>query len=322
MSFSVLRVTGQFCTRLTRFDLPKRLISIFFFYLILAVCGASLVFYWYLSSAPVLYPPVFIPQLILNFMSAQLLWWGCIVLEAVLLVRGLRGKLLSRYPAFYAYILFVWLQALVRFFVFHASPRLYSSTYWFTELLGVVIGCGVVFEVYRVGLSAYPGTARMARTLLCFVFLLALTEAIVDSSNEMQWRLIVSILEIERALRTVQALALGALVALFRFYSIPFGRNLRGILLGYGLFIGESIIWLAFASWSGEKFSDFWVTFHQTFYFGVLSLCVTHLWSHQPQEQPETQVMLERDYKRLAKGAKTGIRNFRHLLSGHRSFTI
>ena len=162
----------------------------------------------------------------------------------------------------------------------------------------------------------------MARTLLCFVFLLALTMAIVDSSNGLRWRLIVSILETERALRTAQAFAIGALLGLFRFYSIPFGRNLRGILLGYGLFIAESIISLAFASWNGEKFSHFWLTLHQILYFGVLSLWVTHLWSHQPQEQPETQVMLERDFKRLAKGARTGIRNFRHLLSGHTSFTI
>ena len=85
MSFSTLRVAGQCGGHLTRFDLPKRLISIFFFYLILAVCGASLVLYWYFSSAPVLHPPVFIPQFFLNF---ELAWWGCILLEAVLLVRG------------------------------------------------------------------------------------------------------------------------------------------------------------------------------------------------------------------------------------------
>ncbi len=239
-----------------------------------------------------------------------------------MLIRGLRGKLLSRYPVFYTYILFVWLQSLVRFFVFHASPGLYSSTYWFTDLLGVLIGCGVVFDIYRVGLSAYPGTARMARTLLCSVFLLALTKAIVDSSKDVQWRWIASILEMEQALRTVQAVAIGALVALFGFYSIRFGRNLRGIILGYVLLIGETIVWLAFASWGGEKFSDFWLTLHKILYFGVLSLWVTHLWSYQPQEQPQTPVMLERDYKTLAQGAKTTVRHFRHLLSGHTSFTI
>src|SRR5260370_22735759 len=112
------------------------------------------------------------------------IWWSGIALELLLLVRGLQGKLLARYPVFYAYILFVWLQSLLRFSIYHSRPELYSPVYWFTEGLGVLIGCGVVFAVYRAGLAAYPGTARMARNLLGFVFVMAVSKTIVGAGDD------------------------------------------------------------------------------------------------------------------------------------------
>src|SRR5216683_2695814 len=167
-------------------------------------------------------------------MLGQVIWWSGIALEALLLIRGLRGKLLARYPVFYCYILFVWIQSLLRFSVYNTRPQLYSPVYWITEGVGVLIGCGVVFEVYRVGLAAYPGTARMARNLLAFLFVMAFTKAIVGTWNDPHWSSVATTLDVERVLRVLQSLAIIALVVLSLFYSIPFGRNLRGILLGYG----------------------------------------------------------------------------------------
>ena len=101
-------------------------------------------------------------------MAGQTIWWACMAVEALLLARALWGRLLKQYPAFYAYLLFVWTQSLFRFSVYHAQPQLYLRVYWITEWLGVLAGCAVVFEIYRVGLRAYPGTARLARNLLAF----------------------------------------------------------------------------------------------------------------------------------------------------------
>src|SRR5256886_11449045 len=181
-------------------------------------------------------------------MLGQAIWWGSITLETLLLVRGLQGRLLARFPVFYVYILFVWLQSLLRFSIYHARPQLYLPVYWITEYSGVLIGCAVVFEIYRVALAAYPGTARMARNLLTFVFVMAFTKGLVETWNNPYWWSVTTTIEFERALRTVQSLAIIALVALFLFYAIPFGRNLRGILLGYGLFVGISVIQLTFRS--------------------------------------------------------------------------
>jgi hypothetical protein len=162
------------------------------------------------------------------------------------------------------------------------------------------MGCAVVFEIYRVGLSAYPGTARLARNLLGFVFLLALVKATVETGNNPLWWSTASTLDLELALRVVQALALLALVVLFLFYAIPFGRNLRGILLGYGLFLGESVVWLSFVPRSGANFRAIWSPIHAGSYFVVLLVWALHLWSYVPNPEPKVSVRLEEQYQRMA----------------------
>lgn len=248
-------------------------------------------------------------------MIEQAIWWGCITLEVALLVRGVAGRLLARYPVFYAYILFVFLQSLVRYSIYHIYPQLYASIYWITQWLGIFVGCGVVFEVYRLGLRAYPGVARMARNLLAFVFIAASTKAIVDSSNDSRWWMVATNNELERALRTVQALAIVALVALFIVYSIPFGRNLRGVLLGYGLFISQMVIWLTFFSRGSEKYPEFWFNLLPASYLVILVVWLTHLWSYSPNPDPGKVVHLEEQYQRIAAATSRSLREVRGYLA-------
>lgn len=248
-------------------------------------------------------------------MLGQIIWWSCITLETFLLLRGFLGRLWARYPVFYAYILFVWLQSLLRFSIFHSRPEFYSAVYWITEGLGVLIGCGVVFEIYRVGLAAYPGTARMARNLLGFVYVLAFTKAIVDAWNDPQWWVIATTMDVERLLRVVQSFAILALVVLFLFYAIPFGKNLRGILLGYGVFVGLSVIQLTFVTDSGSRFHKFWSYVSPGSYLIVLGLWAVHLWSYLPNPEPKRAVRLEEQYQRVAAATGQRLREARGYLA-------
>jgi hypothetical protein len=228
------------------------------------------------------------------------IWSGSIALEIVLLLRAFRTRLRFRYPIFYTYILFVLMQSLLRLTVNLYRPGLYSYAYWTTEFVGVVIGCAVVFEIYRVGLASYPGTARMARVLLAILFLIAVAKALADISNDPRSWAEATTIDIERAVRTVQALAIAALVGLFLSYAIPFGRNLKGILLGYGLFIGASVMWFTFAHAGGDRFRDFWSYLNPASYDFALGLWAVYLWSPQVQPEPLSHVRLEEQYQRVA----------------------
>jgi hypothetical protein len=117
--------------------------------------------------------------------------------------------------------------------------------------------------------------------------------------------------KIERALRTVQATAILALVALFLFYSIPFGRNLRGILLGYGLFIGERVICLTFIPPQGHHF---WFYAYSASYIVALSLWLGHLWLYQPTPEPKANIKLDDEYQRIAAGTRRRLQETRGYL--------
>ncbi len=227
------------------------------------------------------------------------LWWVGIALEILLLVRALRTKLRVAYPIFYLYILFVLTQSFARLAV-HRWDTLYSYVYWGTEFIGVIIGCGIVYEIYRLGLASFPGTARMARILLTVLFVTALAKALVDASSDPRWWAEATTVDVERAMRTVQAAAILALAALFLVYNIPFGRNLKGILLGYGLFIGASVIWFTFLPPEGYQSRHFWAYLGQISYDLALCLWAVHLWSPQAQPVPVSNVRLEEQYQRVA----------------------
>ena len=229
-------------------------------------------------------------------MLSQVIWWASMALEVVLLTRGLWAGLARRYPVFYSYIAYVLLQDFVRLFAHTRSERAYQITYWTTEFLGVAMGCLVVLEIYRAALALYPGTARMARNVLFFLFLVALGAVIANTWNDSEWLIKATALQFELSLRTVQGASLIALVILFLFYSIPFGTNLRGILLAYSLFIGERIVILTFLPPQGHHF---WFYAYSASYPVVLGLWLAHLWSWMPCPAPKAGMQLEEDYQRL-----------------------
>jgi hypothetical protein len=229
-------------------------------------------------------------------MMTQAIWWGGMCLEAVMVFRGLRERLLFKYPVFYLYISFVFLEDLLRFCIYRWHPAIYPQTYWITDFIGLVIGSGVVFEIYRSGLSAYPGTARMARNLLLLVFAFASAKVLVSTSYGSLWWPAETTAELERNLRIVQASALIALIALFLMYAIPLGRNLKGILSGYSLYIAVSIVQLTLVSHFGNNIQRLLSYVNSVSYLIALYIWTRGLWSHElsPDRKPSTQ--LEFDY--------------------------
>ena len=223
-----------------------------------------------------------------------------------MLFRGLRQRLLLKYPVFYLYIAFVLLEDLLRFYIYRWHPAIYPQTYWVTDFFGLVIGSGVVFEIYRSGLSAYPGTARMARNLLLLVFTLAFAKVLVSTSYGSLWWPAETTAELERNLRIVQASALIALVTLFLLYAIPFGRNLKGILSGYCLYIAVSLVQLTLVSHFGNNIQRLWSYVNSVSYLIALCIWTGALWSHEVS--PETSPIIELEYNYEALRAATRLR--------------
>ena len=230
-------------------------------------------------------------------MLGQILWWACIAQECLLLIRSVQGRFCQRYSLFYAYLSYVLLGDLLRLYVYIFHPGSYQNFYWNTQFVSVLLGYGVIWEIYRQALEHYPGAARIARDLLSVIFILVVSKAFVTTlSGRHTWSPARTTAELELNLRTVQAILLVALGGLLFYYPIRIGRNLRGMILGYGFFISTSLINLSFRSHFGEKFNLWRPYLQPVSYLATLLIWYWALWSYYPNPQPETQVFIEREY--------------------------
>jgi len=249
------------------------------------------------------------------FQTAMLtlsIWLCAILLEVLLLFQGFRKQLVCKYPVFYSYILYVLLQSLVRYFVRHEWPGLYPTVYWTTQFPAVIVGCVVVFDIFQMVLAEYPGTARLARNVLLFVFAMAVAKALVNVSNGASLFGQTQI-ELERNLRVVQIVAIFGIAVLSFFYAIPFGKNARGIVVGYGLYLSTSVIQLTWVSHFGERSYRIWLYTQPAIYLFALAVWIASLWSYEPVPAADPHSMLERDYQRLADATLARFRQVRVL---------
>ena len=216
-------------------------------------------------------------------MLTLIILWAGVVVEVVLVVRAIQGGLLKRFPLFYSYLISVLLESLLAWYLYRRAPELYSNVYWYFQWVALFLGCLVIFEVYRVALRSYSGTARIARNLLLFVFALTFAKVLVNHSFGSVYWPATTTAELERNLRVVQGFAILAIVGVLIIYSIPRNRNLNGILVGYGLFVANAIVQLSLVSHFGDWFQKlFWYT--QPFsYLVVLGIWAVALWSPAPE---------------------------------------
>lgn len=244
-------------------------------------------------------------------MLTQILWWLGMVLEGSLLLRAAARGFIRSYPIFFTYLGYVLLESLSRFYVYIQHPAAYGPFYWSTQLGSVLLGYALVWEISRQALARYPGTYRMARSAIALIFVVVVSKALLSSLAAGGWSLGQTTAELERDFRTVQAFILLAIIGLLVQYRIRIGRNLWGMVLGYGFFIGTSILNLTFRSWFGDAFQPWWQYLQPMAYVAVLMIWCTTLWSYQPNPEPEAAPRIEQDYQSLVTATRRRFRQAR-----------
>ena len=251
-------------------------------------------------------------------MLTQIILWGGVLLEFLLLWRGSRGRLLRQLPFFYAYVSFVLLESLSLHSLYRSAPQVYVRAYWICQVIAVLLGSLVLFEIYRVALRQYPGTARVARNLLLLVFALAFAKVLVDQSYGPLWGAAKTYEELERNLRVVQAFAVLAIVIVFVVYTIPRDRNLKGILAGYGLFVASRIVQLSLLSVLGSSFERIFLYLEPFLYLVVLGIWNVALWSPvaEPTHSPCPLEIDAADHPALVSRTQSELQNLQLGLPG------
>jgi len=209
------------------------------------------------------------------------IWFLALILELTLLGRSLKGDYFKRYPIFYSYICFVFLQSVGRFTIYHLKPGWYESVYWFTEFVAIIAGCSVVFEFCRLGLKGYPGVAKMARAGLIAAFLFTFSKVFFTAAQGAEGWTQALTFQLERDIRFVQIAATVILLAIVLAYRIPIGRNLKGIIFGYGFYLGAVVTNLTFLGVLGERVQAAASRIQTLSYLATLAVWTATLWTYE-----------------------------------------
>jgi hypothetical protein len=228
-------------------------------------------------------------------MLIAIIWWGGILLESVLLFRGFRSRILSTYPFFYIYSASILVMAVVL-----TIPSMYAKWFWQTQFLTLVIGYGILLEILRHVLSPYPGAERFARIAGVVAFGVIFCLAVVYPFMTSDWSPAGTIVELERDLRTVQAIFLFGLLGVISYYRIAIGKNMKGMIFGYGLYVGTSLISLAMRSYASPARSVHWIIVQPLSYDISLLVWLSTLWSYHRNPIPDRTIQLEADYEDFA----------------------
>jgi hypothetical protein len=236
-------------------------------------------------------------------MEANLIWLGGAVLEAVLLLRGWKAGLLSRYKFFYAYVAWVLLTQSLGFWFYKHNPAFYQALYWDTQFVTVAASYAVCVEIFKNALRHSPGLARAAQKLLLIAFVLALSYAVSDFVHGRPGSLSHAAATLGSYLSYIEALVLLVMLWLFGRYRISFGRNLLGLVIGYSLWVGIDVIILVLLFLPGNGASSGLRRLAPAVYLIALIIWSVSLWTSATDPVQPSESATERDYRVL--GAKT-----------------
>jgi hypothetical protein len=162
------------------------------------------------------------------------------VLQFPLAAAVIGKRLWRNFPIFAAYSVTNLIAAVVLYGTRKIGPSSYLNfyTYWVFEGIGVVLGFGVVYEVFRELLEPYAALRRIAViTFQCVLAGLVVLACIVAYARPSGMHPLLAAVEIpEEAARVVEV---GLLVFLFGFaraFGLHWRQNIFGIALGLGVF--------------------------------------------------------------------------------------
>jgi hypothetical protein len=249
-------------------------------------------------------------------MLSLIVWWSGLVLELVILVRGLRARMILKYPYFYAYVLCVFVVSAGLYEGYRVSVHFYEHWYWPTQYATLLTGCGVLLEILDHALESYAGARRLLRGLCLGIFGTFFCYIGVKVVRHALWSTLVTSAEMERDLRVVQAVFLAAILGVVFYYGINLGRNVKGMILGFGAYVGISVMTLAIVAVSGNRFVTAWELLQSGSYLFALGVWTVTLWSYAPNPAPERVDRMELDYAELASRTRQSLEAIRSELKG------
>jgi len=231
---------------------------------------------------------------------ALIIWCTSIFLEVLVLFRGIIARVTAKYPFFYAFVVGTLVVNSLLLYAYVRANNFYYTFYWYGEFLTLVLACGIILEIFRHVLSPYPGAARLARIIAIITFGVILCSSGVYPLLARLGSVSSTVEDLERDLRCVQAIFLLSILTLISYYRIPIGRNMKGMITGYGISIGVNLMTLVIYSYTQGRYATILSTVGQLGYTVPNVIWAAALWSYAPNPENKA-ARIEEDYEELAR---------------------
>jgi len=173
------------------------------------------------------------------------------VLEGLLILRGMGSRVFRLFPLFYSYVIYCFCWVVGMYLISWLDPQAYPSTYWICYLVSILVEFTVLVEISDHIFQPFPAIRKLGRALTVLIAaglgLFYILPTILGSAGR-------SRLLLEFALRAsvTKAIILAVLFYMARHYDCQMGKNVRGLMLGFSIYVGMNVALMASAQAFGS----------------------------------------------------------------------
>jgi len=163
-----------------------------------------------------------------------------LVLLSLLVWRAGAARLLSLFPVFYFYIIYVLCGTVALTAIYLVRPRWYATGFWFHQLVCVLVEFGVLVEIADHMFRPFPAIRQFGRALvilISFTFALVYILPTILESHEPGSGL----LDVAVRASVTKAVILAVLVFAAHRFSLKLGKNVAGLMMGFSVYLGVDI---------------------------------------------------------------------------------
>ncbi len=211
--------------------------------------------------------------------------------DGFLLWRLSRHRQFRRYPYFAAFVSYDLLRTVFAVTVFHFRPSSYATMYWDTEAIALVLLFAIVWEIAR---NLFPVGSFLRR--LAWKTVISTEAMLLPALLLLAWGWSRSDFHeypvlnvwpvVEQYFTFAIALLLLILSGVARYYGVAFGRNMRGLISGFGVYL--SLYAANFAALQiVPRFHIYWQFSSSITYSAMVFSWLWAFWQYAPPPVPE-----------------------------------
>jgi hypothetical protein len=211
-----------------------------------------------------------------------------VVLEGLLLWRLSKRKLWSRYPCLLLFVVYDFSCNLFLFPINRYKPEWFAGVYWRIESISLFFRLFVNLEFFRGVLGRRSTLYDISWKALLALELIVVPAILVlgwSQASSLHYEYLYLSPLIVQYFSLFQALLLLTPAAVAWYYRLPLGRNVRGLGLGFGMYL--LVCTLNFASLQAvQGFFPYWQLLTPISFIAMIAVWLWAFWEYAPTPDP------------------------------------